>query len=177
MANILYFNSKNSKRLKENFFKGLWEIFSDQDIFTKTSIIAMGIIVIVTPIIVTSQIILSHYASQTTNYLAQKGTGTVFSISNITPEDINIYNATITWTTLSPTKSKIMYWEDNIFFNILSNFWTLSVSDNNYVTSHSTSLPIRTLKSNSDYKYKLNVTDADGEEFVSPTYSFRTVGY
>src|SRR5258706_2193287 len=175
MANILYFNTKNSKKLKENFFKGLWEIFLDQDIFTKTSVIAMILIAIATPIIVTTQIILPHYASQTTNYLAQKGTATVFSISNITPEDVNIYNATITWTTLSPTKSKIMYWEDNIFFNILSNFWTKSVSDSNYSTSHSTSLPIKSLKPNTGYRYKLDVVDADGEELILPKYSFRSV--
>lgn len=154
---------------KKSFFGGLWVLFKHQDKFIKMSVVTMLIILILTPIIITTrQIFFTH--AETTTYLAYQGSSTVFSISNITPTDINIDNATIRWTTLTPTRTKITYWEDNFFSNLMANFTAPTIEDNYYTTNHIITLPSGILKPDTNYKYKLHVSDESGEQFDSPVY-------
>src|SRR5258706_8911788 len=105
-----------------HFFKKVWTVFWDQDKFTQMAIITMLIIVIATPTIITTRQIFLQHAADSESYIATAGAQPVFSINNLTRNQQPVADVSLTWTTSSPAKCRVLFWEDSILQNILSLF-------------------------------------------------------
>lgn len=167
----------NKKPEKISFYKGLWRLFIAQDKFTKMSLITMFIIIIVTPVIVTTRLIYFQHAADSTTFIASEGAKPIFSLTNFTNDTQPVSGATFSWTTSAPAKCKLFLWEDNTLQNFFA-FLTLgrlTFTETDYTVPHSFMIPGEGLKPNTKYNYQIVATDQSNEEFDSKVYSFTTV--
>lgn len=166
MARIVSYRSKRGS--------GLWQAISSIDFFTKSVVLCAVILALTVPIVISSrEIFVQHAQEIATTYVASEGAAPLFIIANTTDAQGSIYSSSIIWKTASPTKSKLVYWEDTTFWNFFSTFFSQSISDDSFTLTHKVPLAQLNLKPGTSYKYKIYMTTQEGEEFVSPVYSLQ----
>lgn len=169
MAKIIsHYNGRDSK------VKRLWRTFKEQDFFTKSSLVIMLFLTIMTPVVITTRLIFVNHAADNF-YIAATGSGveSIFQMTEVTPTHIEPNTATLTWTTSAKSRSEITYWKNSFISNIIALFYVEKVSDPLYTTDHQVNLS-QYLQPNTSYKYTITSTTRTGDVFNSPTYSFKT---
>lgn len=172
-----YVEGYNAPAKDPHFFKKLWILYKGLDGFTKMAITTMLLIAVATPIIISTRLSLFQHAQDSTTFIATEGARPLFSVTNLTDNDLPMSSATISWTTSAPAKGKLYYWEDNPLENVLSFFslGRITFTEQEYSLKHSFTLQPEVLKASTNYKYQITANDQDGQEYVTKVYSFTTV--
>jgi len=169
MAKIIthYFGRDNKLKRFIRFYKSF-------DPFTRSFLIVMAFLIIMTPTIITTRMIFKNHAAEKF-YIASTGAGTnsVFAMTEVEPSDVTDSSATIRWKTSAPSRTEITFWEDNLVSYVLSYFFKKTVTTYTFETDHEVNLS-EYLKPNTTYKYILVATTKTNDIFTSPTYSFKT---
>ncbi len=159
---------------RRSFLKQLLITFLDLDKFTKMAIVTMLVILIATPTIVTTRMIVAQHAQDSTNFIATEGATPLFSVTNMTDNTLPLSNATISWTTSSPSKGTLYYWEDTPMQNILAflSLGKLTYPETDFTTTHSFTIPPEALKVNTNYNYQITAIDKSDQEYTTKIYRF-----
>lgn len=161
-------------RGRDTKWKKMWRAYHSLDWFTRSSLVVMLLLTLMTPIVISTRLIFINHAADKF-YIAATGSGenALFTMTEVVPKTVTSNSATISWSTSSPSISEVRYWKNSFFSNILAYFSTQKIVDLLYTTRHEINLS-EYLEPNTSYKYTITSQTKVGDTFSSPTYSFRT---
>lgn len=155
--------------------KRIWRNFLQLDRFTKLAVITMLLLVIVTPLTISTRFIFKNQAADIA-YVASAGIGkdSIFTLSDINTTTDEGNTVIIKWTTSTPSKSELKYWENTYWSSFLAYFWQNQLKETDYVTDHELHLT-ENLSAHSEYTFSVTMTTKFGDTFETPKHTFKTL--